>query len=79
MRDVLITGNLAYVPANHRIDTDRLAAGHAERYAAFDRAAFLGAMAATGHEQSAVTVSEGCHSDAASISSGHSPATVERP
>jgi hypothetical protein len=31
MRGVLITGNLAYVPANHRIDTDRFAAGHAER------------------------------------------------
>jgi hypothetical protein len=31
MRGVLITGNLAYVPANRRIDTDRFAVGHAER------------------------------------------------
>jgi hypothetical protein len=31
MRGVPITGNLAYVPANHRIDTDRFAAGHAGR------------------------------------------------
>jgi hypothetical protein len=31
MRGVPITGNLAYVPANHRIDTDRVAAGHAGR------------------------------------------------
>lgn len=54
-------------------------AGEGKRYAAFDRAAFLVAMAATGHERSAVTVPESCHSEAASISSGHSPATDERP
>jgi catechol 2,3-dioxygenase-like lactoylglutathione lyase family enzyme len=33
MRGALITGNLVYVPANHRIDTDRFAAGHAGRWA----------------------------------------------
>ena len=33
MRGGLTTGNLASVPANHRIDTDRFAAGHAERQA----------------------------------------------
>jgi len=31
MRAVPITGNLAYMPANRRIDADRLAAGHAGR------------------------------------------------
>jgi len=31
MLAVPITGDLAYVPANHRIDTDRFPAGHAER------------------------------------------------
>jgi len=31
MRGVLITGNLAFVPANRRIDTDHFAAGHADR------------------------------------------------
>jgi hypothetical protein len=31
MRGVLITGSLAFVPANRRIDTDRFAAGHAGR------------------------------------------------
>ncbi len=32
MRGVLTTGDLAYVPANRRIDTGRFAAGHAERW-----------------------------------------------
>jgi len=40
MLGVLITGNLAFVPANRRIDTDRFAAGHAERLAGQDRAAY---------------------------------------
>ena len=30
-RGVPFTGNLAYVPANRRIDADRFAVGHAER------------------------------------------------
>jgi len=55
------------------------AAGYRERYAAFDRAAFLAAMAAIGHERSAVTIPESCHSEAASISNRHSPDTDERP
>lgn len=54
-------------------------ASERERYTAFDRAAFLAAMAAIDHERSAVIVPESCHSEAASISSGHSPATDERP
>jgi hypothetical protein len=49
------------------------------RYAAFDRAAFFAAMAAIGHERSAVTIPESCHSEAASNSSRHSPDTDERP
>jgi len=35
MRGVLTTGDHACVPANRRIDTDRLAAGHAGRYVPF--------------------------------------------
>jgi len=39
MRGVPITGKLAHVPANRRIDTDRFAAGHAGRWAA--RSAYM--------------------------------------
>src|SRR5438046_10677983 len=54
--------------------------GYAGRCApTFHRAAFLAAMAAIGHERSAVAIPEGCHSEAASIRHRHSPDTDERP
>jgi hypothetical protein len=51
MRGVPIIGNLAYVPANRRIDTDRFAAGHAERYAARNAYGIRHAIAAIGHRE----------------------------
>ena len=74
-----------FVPPRWRLRTNSSLSGRAKarrstgRYAAFDRAAFLAAMTAIGHERSAVTIPESCHSEAASISNRHSPDTDERP